>query len=466
MSNGDANSGQLYVRHETIHAREINGIFERLRSVSAIVLLSIYYLTPWIKWNGRQAILFDLPARKFFIFDMTLWPQDFVYLSWLLIMAALLLFLATSVAGRLWCGFACPQTVWTKAFVWLERLAAGNFMRRKKLDQSGWNSNKLFRKGLLLFLWLTFAFWTGFTFLGYFTPIQGLGSRMVNLELGGWETFWICFYSLATFGNAGYLREQVCKYMCPYARFQSAMFDRDSLIVSYDAKRGEPRGGRKRGQSSLEANLGDCIDCNICVQVCPTGIDIREGLQYECIACAACVDACDGVMDRMNYPKGLVRFTTQNTMDGKPTRVFRLRTMVYSGILAVMFISFVYSLATRNLMHLDVIRDRNALYRVLPDNRIENVYTLKMLNKSDVTHTMIFTVEGLPGITIETDPAIVLVEGGEIRTVAARISAPPAGLRAGSQDVSLTAAAKDDESLRAVGEARFIAPPRAETADE
>jgi cytochrome c oxidase accessory protein FixG len=460
MNGSEARTENLYAKQEKILAREISGVFERLRSFSAIALLGLYYFLPWIPWHGRQAVLFDLPARKFFIFGITLWPQDFIYLSWLLIMAALLLFLATAVAGRLWCGYACPQTVWTKAFVWLERLAEGTYSRRKKLDKAPWTSNKIIRKASVQVLWIGFALWTGFTFLGYFTPIQDLGTRLLNFDLGGWETFWICFYSAATYGNAGYLREQVCKYMCPYARFQSAMFDDNTLIISYDTQRGEPRGSRRRGQSPAEVGLGDCIDCNICVQVCPTGIDIRKGLQYECIACAACVDACDSVMDRMKYPKGLISYTTEKTLEGQPTRFFRPRTIIYSAVLGSLFIGFLFSLLGRDPLHLDVIRDRNAMYRELPGNAIENVYTLKVLNKSETGHVMHFTVSGLPGIEIETDPATPNLGGGEIRTIVGRIRAPRSTLESGGHDIVVSAHANDDETLTVSSNARFIAPPR------
>ena len=243
----------LYAKEERIHAREVQGSFQRLRKSAAWTLLGIYYLLPWLTWDGRQAVLFDLPARKFYIFGMTLWPQDFYLLSWLLIMAALALFLSTSVAGRVWCGYACPQTVWTEAFVWLQRITEGNFSQRRKLDKAPWGVEKLVRKGAKQVLWVSFAAWTGFTFVGFFSPIQELGMRVAAFELGPWETFWICFYSLATYGNAGHLREQVCKYMCPYARFQSAMFDRNTLIVSYDPRRGEPRGSRKRNADPARA---------------------------------------------------------------------------------------------------------------------------------------------------------------------------------------------------------------------
>jgi len=460
MSDDGIRIENLYAKREKIHAREISGVFDQLRSLSTVLLLGIYYFLPWITWNGRQAVLFDLPARKFFIFGITLWPQDFFFLSWLLIIATLLLFLVTTVAGRLWCGYACPQTVWTRVFVWLEWLAQGNYARRKKLDNAAWGYEKLLRKAIGMCLWILFAFWTGFTFLGYFTPIQDLGSRLVAFELGGWETFWICFYSVATFGNAGYLREQVCKYMCPYARFQSAMFDNNSLIISYDTQRGEPRGSRRRGMSSTEVGLGDCVDCNICVQVCPTGIDIRKGLQYECITCASCIDACDGVMDRMGYPKGLVSYTTQNAMDGKNTRIIRPRTILYGAALFGMFALFFYALMTREPLHLDVIRDRNALYRELPGNQIENVYTLKLLNKSEVDHVMRFTASGLPQIEIDTDPEEFILEGGQVLSIAARVRVSGKDLAPGGHDIVLTATEVDGDQLAAVREARFIAPSR------
>jgi len=301
-----------------------------------VVLLGGYYLAAWIPWNGRQALLFDLPARKFYVLGLVLWPQDFFFLSWLLIIAALSLFFFTALAGRVWCGYACPQTVWTEAFLWMERLVEGRGPARRKLDAGPWTGNKLWRKTAKQALWIAFALWTGFTFVGYFTPIRALGPRVMALSLGGWETFWILFYGFATYGNAGFMREQVCKYMCPYARFQSAMFDRDTLVVSYDERRGEPRGSRARGADPRKLNLGSCIDCRMCVQVCPTGIDIRKGLQYECIACAACIDACDGVMDKMQYPRGLIRYSTQHAIEGHTTRVLRPRVIVYATLLTVL----------------------------------------------------------------------------------------------------------------------------------
>ena len=304
----------LYESQKKIYPREIGGRFADLSKLATVSLLGLFYLVPWLMWDDRQAFLFDLPARKFYLLGLTLWPQDFPYLALLLIIAALSLFFFTALAGRLWCGFACPQTVWTEAFIWMEQLTEGKRSQRMKLDKAPWSWNKIRRKGSKQFLWIAFSIWTGFTFVGYFEPIRELNQQFMTLTVSGWTAFWGLFYGFATYGNAGYMREQVCKYMCPYARFQSAMFDKDTLIISYDEKRGEPRGGRKRSVDPKVAGLGDCIDCQLCVQVCPTGIDIREGLQYECIACAACIDACDSVMDKMNYPRGLVRYTTEHAL--------------------------------------------------------------------------------------------------------------------------------------------------------
>jgi cytochrome c oxidase accessory protein FixG len=451
-----AQSQSLYASRARIHAREVQGLFARLRSASAVVLLGIYYGLPWLRWDGRQAVLFDLPARRFHIFGLTLWPHDFIYLAWLLVIAALLLFFATAVAGRVWCGFACPQTVWTKAFTWMERLAEGRFTRRQKLEKGPWTDEKILRRTLKQLMWITFAAATGFTFVGYFTPILELGSRLVSFSLGPWETFWIGFYGLATYGNAGKLREQVCIYMCPYARFQSAMFDRDTLIVSYDARRGEPRGSRQRGDATGRAGLGDCIDCNMCVQACPTGIDIRKGLQYECISCAACIDACEPVMARMGYPRGLIRYTTQSALEGSPTRVLRPRVVVYGSMLVVLCVAFVLSLASRTPLRIDVIRDRNQLYRETAAGRIENVYELKLLNRTRATRRFALEVEGLPGLEIATTPPIDALDAGEQATVVARVSVAADAAEPGGHDIVFRAT--EEAGPGAQRRARFMAP--------
>jgi cytochrome c oxidase accessory protein FixG len=451
-------TNSLYQAAEKIYPREVDGIFARLRIASVIVLLGAYYAAAWLTWDGRQAILFDLPARRFYIFDLVLFPQDFFFLSWLLIIAALSLFFFTALAGRLWCGYACPQTVWTESFLWMERLVEGKGAARRKLDRGPWNANKIRRKIAKQSLWIGFALWTGFTFVGYFTPIRELGVKVATLSLGGWETFWVLFYGFATYGNAGFMREQVCKYMCPYARFQSAMFDRDSLIISYDMNRGEPRGSRRREDDPKEKGLGDCIDCTLCVQVCPTGIDIRKGLQYECIACAACIDACDSVMDRMNYPRGLIRYSTQHAMEGQTTRILRPRMLVYGTLLGVLCVSFFVALFTRVPVELDIIRDRNALYREGRPGFVENVYMLRVINKDDEAHAYEVSIEGLPTIAIDTDPALIELSASEVATIAARIEVEDGVVPSGGHDVEFTLTAIDAPDLTTTQTSRFIAP--------
>ena len=402
----------FYAKHVKIYPREISGRFNRLRRLAVLALLGLFYLVPWLRWDGRQAVLFDLPARKFWIFGLVLWPQDFIFLTWILVLLGLSLFFVTALAGRLWCGFACPQTVWTEVFVWIERLVEGDRTRRIKLDRAPWSAAKLGRKVAKHALWSLFALWTGLSFVGFFVPIADLTHQLATLALGGWALFWTLFYGAATYVNAGYMREQVCKYMCPYARFQSAMFDRDTLIITYDGRRGEPRGPRARGADYRAKGLGDCVACKMCVQVCPTGIDIREGLQYECIACAACIDACDSVMDRVNYPRGLIRYTTQNTLEGRAARVVRPRTLVYGALLGIIFAAGLAGLLARKTVVLDVIRDRNALYRETAAGDIENVYNLKILNKEQRAHRFRLAVEGLPQIRIDAERAEWRVDGG------------------------------------------------------
>ena len=328
----------LYASREKIHPRSVSGFFSRWRWLTVWLTQIVFYGLPWLGWNDRQAVLFELEARRFYIFNLVLYPQDFIYLTGLLVISALSLFLFTAIAGRLWCGFACPQTVYTEIFMWVERKVEGDRSARMRLDKNGWTFEKLWKKSLKQLLWIAIALWTGFTFVGYFVPIRELGGELLALQ-GSWQVFWVLFYGFATYGNAGYMREQVCKYMCPYARFQSAMFDRDTMIVSYDTGRGEPRAPRTKKVDYKAQGLGDCIDCKMCVQVCPVGIDIRNGLQYECIGCGLCIDACNSIMDKMEYPRGLIRLTTQNAMAGLwrraqvLRRIFRPRVLVYSAVL-------------------------------------------------------------------------------------------------------------------------------------
>ena len=456
-ANAAGADGSYYQAHQKIYPREVQGRFARARALAVWVLLGSYYLLPWIELHGRQAVLFDLRARKFYVFALVMWPQDFIFLTWLLVLAALSLFFFTALAGRLWCAYACPQTVWTEVFLWIERLTEGTRQARIKLDAAPWSPAKLARKAAKQLLWIGLALWTGFTFVGFFSPIRPLAASLLGGSLGPWESFWLVFYGFATYGNAGYLREQVCKYMCPYARFQSAMFDRDTLVITYDSERGEARGARRRGTPPRTGGLGDCIDCTWCVQVCPTGIDIRKGLQYECIGCAACIDACDAIMDRVGYPRGLIRYTTQHALEHRTTHVLRPRVLVYGTILALLAGGFLLALARRPPVALDVIRDRNSLYRLLDDGRVENVYTVKILNKSERDRSFALTVSGAGNLTLDPTEANVTVGSGEVMPVVLRVRRD-AYQPAGSATIRFRVTARDDARISASHEARLLAP--------
>ena len=456
MSQKQDTGDSLYRRDPKVYPKEVKGRFARLRNLAVVVLLGLYYILPWVNWSGHQSVLFDLPARKFYIFGLTFWPQDFIFLTLMLIIAGLSLFFVTAVAGRLWCGYACPQTVWTEVFVWIERVVEGDRSKRMKLDNSPWNSNKILRKTTKQMLWIGFALWTGFTFVGFFTPIRELGHSVVNLQTGPWETFWLLFYSFATYGNAGLLREQVCKYMCPYARFQSAMFDKDTLVIAYDEERGEPRGGRRKTDDPAEKGLGDCIGCTLCVQVCPTGIDIREGLQIECIACAACIDICDEVMDKMDYQRGLISYTTEHKRSGQETRVFRPRIIVYMFLLLALIAGLIWSVNNRVLLRADLLRDRNALYRELPDNRIENVYTLKLINMDLKPHRYRIEVLDNEDIMLFVSPEPEL-ESEEVGNFILRMQAPRNAGK-GSMKVDVRFSTIEEPVIERVVSARFLLP--------
>ena len=329
----------MYQKQATIYPRAVKGWFATWRWVFVWLTQLLFYGLPWLQWGGRQAVLFDLEAQRFYIFGLLLYPQDLIFLAALLVLSALALFFFTAVAGRLWCGYTCPQTVYTEIFMWAERQIEGDRIARMRLDQAPWGVNKILRKGAKQGVWLAIALITGFSFVGYFTPIRELAAAAVALDMSAWNAFWVLFYGAATYGNAGFLREQMCKYMCPYARFQSALIDKDSLVIAYDAGRGDPRGSRSKKTNAAAQGLGDCIDCTLCVQVCPTGIDIRNGLQNECIGCAACIDVCDDVMDKMGYAKGLIRYSTENGVVNGWTRLqmfkraLRPRVLVYGAVL-------------------------------------------------------------------------------------------------------------------------------------
>jgi len=456
----------LYAVRQKIYPRAVTGVFARWRVFLVLFTQVVFYGAPWLTWGDRQAVLFHLVERKFYIFGLVLWPQDFIWLTGLLIISALSLFLFTAVAGRLWCGYACPQTVYTELFMWIERRIEGDRMKRMKLDQAPWTVHKMLVKSAKQAAWIAVALWTGYTFVGYFTPIKALGTEILTFDLGPWETFWILFYGFATYGNAGHMREQVCKYMCPYARFQSVMFDQDTLVITYDRKRGEPRGSRSKSADRIAQGKGDCVDCGICVQVCPTGIDIRKGLQYECIGCGACIDGCDQVMEKMNYPKGLIRYSTENALAGKyPERtitqhILRPRTAIYGTLLLVVMTAFSVTLAMRTPLRVNVIRDRAALERETSDGLIENVYRLQIMNMADKPRKFALSVAGIDGIRIEHDLKEVELPALGSRVVPIDVAADPANLKGTHTPIRVNVEARDDPGVKVETKSVFLAPAR------
>ena len=455
----------LYLSDPKIYARSVSGWFNRWRWAMVFATQLVFYGLPWLSINDRQAMLFDLASRRFYIFNLVLYPQDLIYLTGLLVISALSLFLFTAVAGRLWCGYTCPQTVYTEIFMWVERKIEGDRIVRMRLDKSPWGLNKIWRKSAKQAVWIAIGLWTGFTFVGYFTPIRELSSGVVNLALGPWELFWILFYGFATYGNAGWMREQVCKYMCPYARFQSAMFDRDTLTVTYDLERGEGRGSRPRSDTPDQYHakgLGDCIDCGLCVQVCPTGIDIRNGLQYECISCSACIDVCDSVMDKMHYPRGLIRNSTENgviqnlSQPQMLRRIFRPRVVVYAAVLGAITIGMLWSLLVRSNFKVDVQRDRGSIARSVGQGMSENVYRMQIMNATEQAQSYVIQVKGLEGAKILPDVAVA-IDPASSRWLPVRVQVPP-GLAAGTHPINFVISSQAAPAIEVVEKSVFLVP--------
>lgn len=447
---------ELYASRKKIYVKKIKGFFQNIRRVSLWMLMLAYFAVCWISIDGQQLVHFDLPARKFHIFGITFWPQDFTLLAFALIICAYGLFFITTMFGRVWCGYTCPQTSWTFIYMWIEEKVEGSRTQRMKLDKAANSKEKILKKTIKHLLWLGVAFGTGLTFVGYFYPIRELVPDLLTLSLvDGWAYFWIGFFTVATYLNAGWLREQVCLYMCPYARFQSVMFDPNTLIVSYDAKRGDPRGSRKRTADPKEMGLGDCIDCNMCVQVCPTGIDIRDGLQYECIGCALCVDACDSIMDKMNYEKGLISYTTEKHLLGKPEHLIRPKSIAYASLLIIMCGAFFYNILTRVPLQIDVIKDRGALYQLTGMGQIENSYIVKIMNMSDYDQEFQVKAQGIEGLKITT-PTHVKVASGEIFDLPTSIEVNPANMEQTRYDIEFIVTSLSDSSLTARSESRFL----------
>ena len=452
----------LYRAQQKIYPRSVGGVFARWRWGFVWLTQVLFYGLPWLPWGDRQTVLFDIAQRRFYIFKLVLYPQDFIYLAALLVISALSLFLFTAVAGRLWCGYTCPQTVYTEMFMWLERHIEGDRMARMRRDAAGWTWGNVARKSGKHAAWLLLAFWTGFSFVGYFTPIHVLSHELLAFGLGSYESFWVVFYGFATYGNAGFMREQVCKYMCPYARFQSAMFDRDTLIVSYDRARGEPRGAPTHKVGVENAALGDCVDCDLCVHVCPTGIDIRKGLQYECIGCGACADVCDTVMDKVQRPRGLVRYATENAMEYGWTskqllrRVFRPRVLIYTALLWSLIGVVGLSLWLRTPLHVDVERDRSSLARIVEGGRIENVYRLQVMNASEAVDHVHIRVSGIEGLSLASDTDFV-IDKAQSRWVPVRVQLPYDGASPGSHGIVFEIT-EPDSGAQVTEKAVFLVP--------
>jgi cytochrome c oxidase accessory protein FixG len=454
---------RLIEKHKVIYAKRVRGLFDNWRVGMVFLTQAIFYGGLWLEWNDRQALLFHLVERKFYIFGLVFWPQDVIYLAILLIVSAYGLFLVTAIAGRLFCGYACPQTVYTQCFMWIENWVEGDRNARLKLDKGPNNARKIRIKLTKHFLWIALSLWTGFTLAGYFSPVKELAHNLVTWNLGGWETFWIFFYAGFTYLMAGFMREQVCKHMCPYARFQSVMFDPDTLIISYDEARGETRGIRKKGVDPKAAGLGDCVDCGQCVVVCPTGIDIRKGLQYECIGCAACIDVCDQVMDKVGLPRGLVRYSTENAMAQKLEKtdiishIIRPRIILYTAILILITGLAAWFLAHRIPLKVDIIRDRSTLAREADDGQIENVYSLQIMNTEEKPHRYVVTVDGLEGAKID-GATEVEVPAATLQSFMTVVRVPPDAGKKGANQIHFEIKAQEDESIKVREKASFMLP--------
>jgi len=452
----------LYEKHKKIYIREAKGWWSSWRWAFVWLTQAIFYLGPWLSWNDRQALLFHLVERKFYIFGLVLWPQDVFYLAVLLIISAYALFLFTAVAGRLFCGYACPQTVYTEFFMWIENRIEGDRPARMKLDKAPWSARKLGLKTGKHAAWWLVSLWSGFTLVAYFTPLNELLAAF-PAGFGGWEIFWILFYAGFMYMQAGFLREQVCKYMCPYARFQGVMYDPDTLVITYDVARGEPRGARKKGIDVKALGLGDCVDCGLCVQVCPTGIDIRNGLQYECIGCGACIDACDEVMDKTHQPRGLIRYTTENALAKHYSardilmHLLRPRILLYTAGLLAIILAMAWSLAVRVPLKVDVIRDRSVLAREADDGRIENLYTLKLMNTDEQSRRFAIAVSGLEGIALANDMTVE-VDGAQNKEVVVSVRVPAETAEKGAHRIFFDVRALDQDDVKVHEKATFLMP--------
>lgn len=450
------NQVEQYQPRDQIYVRKVKGVFQALRKKMNFFFLALFAGLPWLEYKGHQALLFDIAEQRFTLWGLTLWPQDLTLLAWLFILSAFLLFFVTTFLGRVWCGYLCPQTVWTFIFIWFEEKIEGSANQRKKLDSQALDINKFWRKGLKHSCWLFFSLLTALTFVGYFVPVKEVFIDFFTFNSSFVIASTVWFFALCTYGNAGWMREIMCLHMCPYARFQSAMFDKDTLTVSYDHFRGESRGPRSRKQDPKDIGLGDCIDCNLCVQVCPTGIDIRNGLQYECINCGACVDACDGVMEKMKYEKGLIRYTTEHELAGKKVKLMRSKLIGYASVLVIMTTLLVVEIMNRKPVSLDIIRDRTELAKENFNGEIENVYTLKILNKSQEDNYYRLSVSGIENTKWHGEKEV-FVKAASVYTLPMSLSVDPFELKGYMTDITFEVELiSDQDEVKLSHESRFF----------
>ncbi len=445
-----------YNPRDRIYVRAVKGLHQAIRRYMGFVFMGLFMLLPWLSYDGHQAILLNITEQKFNIFALTLWPQDFTILAWIFIIAAYGLFFITAFYGRVWCGYLCPQSVWTFIFIWFEEKIQGTRHQRMKLDTDPWSVSKFVKKAATHGCWLAFSLLTSLIFVGYFTPVDELFVSFFTLEAGFWAVTSVLFFTLCTYGNAGWMREIMCTHICPYARFQSAMFDKDTFTVTYDEKRGENRGPRGRKDKDYQAKgLGDCIDCNLCVQVCPTGIDIRNGLQYECINCGACIDACDDTMAKMGYPPGLISYTTEHSLNGKPTRVLRPKLLGYLLILLTVCAAFGWTLYSRVPLEMNIMRDRGALYRETNEGLVENTYTLSISNKSQ--RAIVIDISVASEVSFRwLGQQQVSLNGGETRSVPISLALDPYSTELRTLDITFTVQQHDAADVQLQQATKFF----------
>ncbi|MBA6295205.1 cytochrome c oxidase accessory protein CcoG [Colwellia sp. MB02u-9] len=443
-----------YKSESSVYVRQQKGRYQRIRQFTGLAFVLLFMLMPWLNFQGNQAVLLDIGKQQFHIFSQTFFPQDFIILAGLLLVSCYLLFFLTTWLGRIWCGYTCPQTVWTFSFIWVEEWLEGTRNKRIKRDEQPLSLETLARKSAKHFIWGLIAFFTATTFISYFLPARALYLDLLQWQWDGLTTFWVLFFAVCTYGNAGWLREKMCIYMCPYSRFQSAMFDKNTLVVAYDKLRGESRGARKRHQQPKDLGLGDCVDCNLCVEVCPVGIDIRNGLQYECINCGACIDACDQTMSKFNYAKGLISYTSENALEGKKVKLLRPKIIGYA-VMSVLAMAFmIFTIQVRVPIEFSILRDRGTLFQLDFQDKVTNSYLLKITNKSKVDRQFKITVlEKVVSLSVDGK---VMIKAGEIASVPVHLTMPPENISQKITSVTLTVAVDNMPEIKVVKQTKFF----------